>query len=389
MQCPVCQVTTESSATRCPNGHPLRGNRIPRAVMKLRYSGDTATFVWMALRHIVLAVLTFGLHRFWGTATERRYLYGALKFAETPFAYHGQGGEVFWGWIRANIFLAVASALFLLLVFSGGWGMFGGLPIFSLLEMSQSAMGKLLGWIVWIFVCSFVIAVFGMVVGAVVGAAATVSSLRYRLHNTSWRGIRFSFHGSFLTYLTLLLQWGALSAVSVGLAIPYCWNEHRRYIVNHTHFGNQAFRYTGTSSVLYRPFLIAWVLGIASLFLRPRFGFVMSIPFILSVTYFLAVFDRHHWDHTHFLAAKCRIKATIQELMIERIPFVLLLYVSSIMPWLLPCFYLARPLIIMRSFQFLGARLQMAGALNLDQIVQDVSPGSAMGEGIAELDYIQ
>ena len=91
---------------------------------------------------------------------------------------------------------------------------------------------------------------------------AIASFRRYRLSRTAWRGIRFSFQGKTLDFITLWLTGYFLTGVTLGLYYPYFSTKKHAFLTAHSYFGSQPFKFSGDGAVLFRPFLGMYLLAV-------------------------------------------------------------------------------------------------------------------------------
>jgi uncharacterized membrane protein YjgN (DUF898 family) len=152
-------------------------------------SGSEYFRIWIV--NLLLVVLTLGLYLPFAKARRLRYFYANTQVGGTPLAFHGDPWRMFRGYL-------------VMLVLFGS----------SALANAYSAWTSLLG----------------LGVLAALWPALWRSSMRFRLANTSWRGLRFGFDGSlrgaYLALLPLFAPAAMLLAVSawamqgVGQADP-------------------------------------------------------------------------------------------------------------------------------------------------------------------------
>ena len=85
---------------------------------------------------------------------------------------------------------------------------------------------------------------------------------RYRLTRTQWHGIRGNLVGFSLDYLKLNVGYLLLTLVTLGVAYPYYRIATRRYLLDHTWFGDQKFSCTARARSLigrWLIFLVVWL----------------------------------------------------------------------------------------------------------------------------------
>jgi len=254
-----------------------------------------------------------------------------MAMAGDRFAYHGTGGELFKGFLKA------------LLVFF--------LPVAAL-----NATAQLSGNAVVVALANVVsyLAFLTIVPVAVVGAR------RYRLSRTSWRGIRFGFVGRARDYFNLWVLSSFLTPLTLGLYYPIFHSRSHAFLTSHSTFGQQQFGFDGQPRETFRPFLIAVLLAL------PTLG--------LYLAWYIAWRRRYYWSHTTFGAARFRCVVTGRQLLNLVVGNVLLLLVTLGFAW---------PWARVRSARLAAATISLAGQLDLDAVVQHAAVGSATGDAVS------
>lgn len=93
-----------------------------------------------------------------------------------------------------------------------------------------------------------------------------VRSFSFRLYNSSWRGVRFHFHGTVVKAVEVFYINGVLVILSLGLCYPLLYHRMRMFIMNHAAFGKTMLSTSVTTSEVYSVFLRAIGLGIVLVF---------------------------------------------------------------------------------------------------------------------------
>jgi hypothetical protein len=65
------------------------------------------------LKTLLLSILTLGVYSFWGRTEVRKYVWSQSEFEGDRFAYHGTGGELLRGWLKAILFVFLPAILLL------------------------------------------------------------------------------------------------------------------------------------------------------------------------------------------------------------------------------------------------------------------------------------
>lgn len=196
--------------------------------VEFRGKGSEYFRIWLV--NVALTLLTLGIYSAWAKVRREKYFHRNLVLDGAAFDYHGRPRAILFG--RA-----------ILLVFF----MLG-----SLAENFGSA---------------------AKLTVSLLGAAAfpwlLVQSMRFRARNTSYRGLRFSFTGTYAQALVLYLVHGGLTVLSLGLYFPAFLQRQKAYVANHLRFGDRHGIFAAGVGVFYRglalPLLLwvlAWGLGI-------------------------------------------------------------------------------------------------------------------------------
>lgn len=129
----------------------------PTPAHRIVFTGDGGTYFGIWIVNTVLTVLTLGIYSPWAKARRLRYFYGNTLLDGSPFEFHGSPIAMLKGRI-------IAVVLFL--------------------AYSQTAKYSISAWIA---VVSLIAAFFPWLLW---------KSLRFRMNNSSYRGIRFAFTGT-------------------------------------------------------------------------------------------------------------------------------------------------------------------------------------------------
>jgi uncharacterized membrane protein YjgN (DUF898 family) len=129
----------------------------PRRELAITFTASGSEYLRIWIVNLLLTVVTLGFYLPFAKARRLRYFYANTLIAGQPLAFHGDPWKLLRGY------------LVMLLLF-GGYALSGHFSA-------------------WAAVAMFVLL-------ALLWPALWRSSLRFRLHNSSWRGLRFGFEGS-------------------------------------------------------------------------------------------------------------------------------------------------------------------------------------------------
>lgn len=199
-------------------------------VERVVYKGTALGLTKVAVRNMLLSIITLGIYRFWGKTRMRHYLWGKFQIDGTPFEYTGTGWELFKGFFLAMLVLSV----------------YGGISQILSLMFDKSPI--VLGGV-------FIITLLGY---SVLGALAIMFSQRYRLSRTNWRGIRGGMQIEGKSFFIVCLKAGLLSLFTAGFAYPIASLMVRNHIWSHSRFGDQLFLSKAKVGGAWRPWILVY-----------------------------------------------------------------------------------------------------------------------------------
>ncbi len=141
------------------------------ARIRIRFTGSGSEYFRIWIHSLLLTVCTLGIYLPWARVRRLNYFYSHTRVGGHVLGFHGESKQMLSGWLVVSAFLAAYFAL-------SAWSMWAAVIAVA----AFSAIWPLLWW----------------------------SSMRFRLANTSWRGMRFHFSGS---------RQGAWLAVGVPTAL--------------------------------------------------------------------------------------------------------------------------------------------------------------------------
>lgn len=341
------------------------------------FHGSGGSLFGIHLINALLTLVTLGIYYFWAKVRVRRYLFSQTEFAGDRFSYHGNARELMIGVMKAT------------LVF--------GLPYVALRNIgpffgSAADVTVSLQVAAWLLVLVFI-------------PVATVGARRYRLTRTSWRGIRFSFHGTAWEFMKLWFSGHALTYLSLGLYYPYFSTRKHAFLITHSYFGSEPFKFTGNGSRLFRPFLAAYLLaavcsGVVALITysgtqsmlvesmkdigesaSPAAGIIAVVVGLIAGAFILrlllvpysVVEQRYFWEQTSIGSARFKLPITMW-------PYVKLKLVNLLLA--LCTLGLAWPWITIRNLRFITDHVTLTGVQDFDAVVQAYDAAPPTGEGL-------
>jgi uncharacterized membrane protein YjgN (DUF898 family) len=192
-------------------------------VHRFTFTGSASEYFRIWIVNVFLTIITLGIYAAWAKVRTRQYFYANTRLAGQPFEYLGEPMPI----LKGNI-------------------MIGGLfLVYSLVTNFAPLWAGLAGLAV---AAAFPYLIF--------------QSLRFLAHNSSYRNIRFRFHGnltdSYIHYALLPL----LTVPTLGIALPYINFRQRQWVFNHVSFGTLRNQFNGQSNAFYSIYGAAFGIGL-------------------------------------------------------------------------------------------------------------------------------
>ena len=191
---------------------------------RFQFAGDGGEYFRIWIVNVFLTIITLGVYSAWAKVRREQYFHRNLMLDGSGFDYHGQPSAILKGRIVAVLLLGGLSAAqhFSPLAY--------GIAILCLLPV-----------VPWLAIKAF----------------------RFRAFNTSYRGLRFSFHGTYGQAFKVFVGYGLLAVLTLWLAFPVFYRHLRKFILDNTRFGTTAFDCSVTTGSIYKIFLLPGLLFLA------------------------------------------------------------------------------------------------------------------------------
>ncbi len=227
---------------------PVREQVKSNESVSIRFTGSGSEYFRIWIINLLLCVVTLGLYIPWAKVRRLKYFYSNTIIDSSSLDYHGSPKTIFKGWMIVSAALA---AIRLIEAFN---------PLIS----------------------SLMIVIFSLSMPVFV-----VQSMRFKLRNTSYRGLRFVFHGKLKDAIMLYSIWPLLVTCTLGLLVPIWHKKIQHYIVSNSAFGQTKFTLNTTTKAFYALYFkclgFAIAVGIASvLFSKLLVGIAPSLATIAS-----------------------------------------------------------------------------------------------------------
>ena len=178
-------------------------------------SGGEYFRIWIV--NLMLSVLTFGIYSAWAKVRRLQYFYRHTRVSGTGFDYHGKPLAILKG------------RIFAFLVFGSYYGAGYISPTLGLIAFALLA--AVLPWLL-------------------------VRSLQFRLYNSSYRGLRFHFHGTTREAYWVFLALPVLSVVSLFTLVPFAHHQLKRFQHANASYGQTRFAFEAPVGAFYKAYFI-------------------------------------------------------------------------------------------------------------------------------------
>jgi len=251
---------------------------------RFSFSGTGSEYFRIWIVNLVLSILTLGIYSAWAKVRRMQYFYRNTRLNESSFDYHGKAIAILKGRLIA-VTLFASYYIFIKVM-----------PLLGL------AIGLLI---------------------ASVMPYLLVISFRFRLYNSSYRGLRFGFAGSIKSAYVTFLALPIATLFTLYLLAPFTHQRIKAYQHNNSRFGQSAFSFNAGAGGFYAIYIFAFLqfIVIASLLAFGAFSmfkghtanasretmvllFVLAVyallivASLLIVPYFISRIQNLVWNHT-------------------------------------------------------------------------------------------
>jgi uncharacterized membrane protein YjgN (DUF898 family) len=209
---------------------------------QFQFTGSGAEYFRIWIVNVLLSIVTLGIYSAWAKVRRQQYFLRNTTLDSFAFDYHGDPKAI----LKGRIILI---ALILAYQVIGSIHLVFGLVAFILMLV-------VLPWIV-------------------------VRSVKFRLRNISYRGLRFNFQGQTKEAVKLFMLNYLLMIVTFGLWFPKAQHDLKHFLTDNSRYGHAEFKLSVTVKDFYRTygFLILTLLAAGLLTLIVSLVLAM-IPFI-------------------------------------------------------------------------------------------------------------
>jgi uncharacterized membrane protein YjgN (DUF898 family) len=211
-----------------------------RTHLPFEFRGSGAEYFRIWIVNLLLTIVTFGIYSAWAKVRRLRYFYGNTYLDGHPFEFHGRPWAIFKG--RVIVFVA-----YLLFAIASQLN-----PLIVLVMVPLAIFG--VPWII-------------------------LKSRLFQTRMSSYRNVRFNFHGTYGDALKVFVGWYLLVLVTLGILFPAWVRKRVEYSLDNAAYGTQKWSFLTSTGRFYKFCLITFGLGVAAylVFLFLYIGLVTTV----------------------------------------------------------------------------------------------------------------
>ncbi len=215
------------------------------------FTGNGRDYFKIWIVNLLLSILTLGIYSAWAKVRRLQYFYRNTRLAGAVFEYHGTPIAILKGRLIAFVLL-----------------------------VAYTVAGNL----------NLLLAILAFVLLAAVMPWLIVRSLRFKLYNSSYRGLRFGFAGSDGAAYAVFLLLPVLSVLTLYLLAPFAHYKIKQYQHYNSRFGDTFFRFDATAGNFYGIYLKALgLLLLAGVFFGISAALHMSVLMVVLPLVYLYI----------------------------------------------------------------------------------------------------
>ena len=198
---------------------------LTRVLLPFEFRGNGGEYFRIWIVNLLLTIVTLGIFSAWAKVRRLRYFYGNTFVDGHSFDYHGQP----------------------LAILKGRLIVFAGYVMFFIASLKYQ-------------VAAGIIALVLVVVGV---PWIITRSRKFQLRMTSYRNLRFNFHGTYGGAMASFIGWYFLAVISFGILLPVWVRKRVQYSMDNGAYGSQPFSFLTGNGTYYKFCLLSFFGGFA------------------------------------------------------------------------------------------------------------------------------
>lgn len=196
----------------------------PRVLLPLEFRGSGGEYFRIWIVNLLLTIVTLGIYSAWAKVRRLRYFYGNTLLDGYSFEYHGQPLAI----LKGRLIVVAGYAVF-----------------FISSQMFPIGAGLI----------AIALAIFGV-------PWIIMRSRRFQLRMTSYRNLRFNFHGEYGAAMAAFIGWYFLALITLGILFPVWIRKRVHYSLDNAAYGSQPFTFHTGNGTYYKFCLITLFLSL-------------------------------------------------------------------------------------------------------------------------------
>lgn len=213
---------------------------VSRVLLPFEFRGNGGEYFRIWIVNLLLTIVTLGIFSAWAKVRRLRYFYGNTYLDGQSFEYHGRPLAI----LKGRLVVFAAYVVFLVLV-----------QMQSMLVLLMLPVALFLGpWIIQ-------------------------RSRLFQLRMSSYRNIRFNFHGTYGGAMGAFIGWYFLAGLTLGIMTPSWVRKRVEYTLDNAAYGTQRWSFLTGAGRFYAFCYITFGMSLAAYLV---FIFVVLKPFMFG-----------------------------------------------------------------------------------------------------------
>lgn len=197
-----------------------QGENMQAQEQRFSFTGTGTEYFRIWIVNLFLTILTLGIYSAWAKVRRMQYFYRNTRLNESSFDYHGTPMAILKGRLI-------------------------GLALFGTYYLTSQFM-PLLGLVIWLLII-------------VILPVLLVWSFRFRLYNSSYRGLRFNFVGAIKEAYVAFLALPIVTLFTLYLLAPFNHQHIKNYQHSNSRFGQSPFSFKAGAAGFYKIYFFAFM----------------------------------------------------------------------------------------------------------------------------------
>lgn len=238
------------------------------------FTGNGREYFNIWIVNLLLTILTLGVYSAWAKVRRLQYFYRNTRLADASFEYHGTPKAILKGRL-------IALGVFIVYTVAG-----------KVYPPVGAAIGLLISGAMPLII---------------------VRSLRFKLYNSSYRGLRFAFAGSYKDAYRVFMLLPIFTMLTLFLLAPFTHQRIKQYEHSNSRFGDTGFSFEAPVFSFYSIYLkcigmlIALCIVVGILFAEKMRFMLIFLPnaFLIIAAYIAVSLPNLQWNSSKLGNHKC------------------------------------------------------------------------------------